>query len=322
MVDSFEGGVGGGGSGDVSVRARVAIHGSSLEALTREKTFRVPLARCSLESAGRRVLVRDEQNSLVIWSEDEGFLDALERAQRGTLADQVRRLRRAARRKRLVKGCSVALIAAGVMGAASVPITRWAVDGGVPPLANGIGESALERLALQQGLAPTVEHALRSIAERLRPETAPSARSFHLLLADYAEVHSFSMPPGTVVVTAGLVCEADGPEVVIGAVARELAHLERQDTMHRVAEAVDYHTELDIVHGDVSTLRARARLRRPQTLPRVHAGAEGRGRSTGDRHGDPRRSRSERYRAIRARRSGPHAGNSGPQLVEGARRGV
>jgi len=206
VADSFEGGVGDGGAGHVSARARVAIHGSNLEALTGEKTFRIPLARCSLESAGRKVLVRDEQSSLLIWSDDEGFLDALERAQRGTLADQVRRLRRAARRKRLVKGCSFALIAAGIVGAASVPFTRWAVGGGVPPLANGIGESALERLALQQGLAPTVEQALRVIAERLRPETAPSARSFRLLLADYAEVHSFSVPPGTVVVTAGLVC--------------------------------------------------------------------------------------------------------------------
>jgi len=44
---------------------------------------------------------------------------------------------------------------------------------------------------------------------------------------------------------------------MIGAVARELAHLESQDTMHRVAETVDYHTALDIAHGDVSVLRAR-----------------------------------------------------------------
>lgn len=257
MADSFRGGVSGGGAGRADVRARVAVQGANLHALTGDEIFRIPLARCSLEREGGKILVRDEQSPLVIWSEDDDFLQVLERAQHGTLQDQVRRLRRAALGWRVLKGCVYAVVAACAAGAASLPVTRWAVRGGVPSVANGIGESALERLALPSGLAPGVERELGVIAERLRPATSPSIRSFRLLLADYAPVHSFNLPPATVIVTSGLVCEADGPDRVTAAVARELAHLEGRDVSQRVAEVTDWNTALDLARGDASKLRAR-----------------------------------------------------------------
>jgi hypothetical protein len=257
VADSFQGGVSHGGAGPGDARARVAIHGTSLQALTGGETFRIPLARCSLERAGGKILVRDEQGSLVIWSDDEAFLEALERVQRGTLQDQVRGLRRAARRRRLLRRGGAALIAAGALAMASAPLTRWAVRGGVPSLAGWIGESALQRLAFPTGLAPTVERELVALGERLRPAAAPGTRSFRVLLADYTQVHSFSLPPDAVVVTSGLVCAADGPDLVMAAVAREIAHLENRDVSGRVAEAVDWTTAPDLLRGDATRLRAR-----------------------------------------------------------------
>jgi hypothetical protein len=245
------------GSERASVRARVAIHGANLEALTGDDTVRVPLAGCSLESEGRKTLVRDRQGSLVIWSDDDGFLHALERAQRGILARQVRTLQAAARRRILLKwGISAAVAMTGV-AAAALPVTRWAVGGGIPWLENRIGESTLERLTLPAETAPEVDGALGTIAEQLRPMTAPSTRPFRLVLADYSEVHSFSLPPNTVVVTAGLVCAADAPQTVTAVVARELAHLERHDVSKRIAGTVRWSTAFDLARGDVSTLRAR-----------------------------------------------------------------
>lgn len=137
------------------------------------------------------------------------------------------------------------------------PLARWAVGGGVSSIANQIGDSSLERLAFQPGLAPLVNHELGVVAERLRPAASPSVRPFRLLLAGYAHVHSFGVPPQTVVVTAGLVCDAEGPDVVTAAVARALAHLESNDVSERVAEAVDWTTMLALVRGDASELRAR-----------------------------------------------------------------
>jgi hypothetical protein len=245
------------GSEGAAARARVAVHGANLEALTGDDTFRIPLSRCSLESEGRRILARDQQSALVIWSDEEGFLQTLERAQRGILRREVQRVRAAVRRRKLLKSLAVTVIAVGVLSLGAVPAVRWAVGGGIPSIAERIGQSALERLALPSDFASETEGALAVIAEQLRPATAPSTRSFRLLLADYSEAHSFGIPTGTVVVSAGLVCSAKDPETVALVLARELAHLENRDVSQHVARAVNWSTVFDLVRGDTSTLRAR-----------------------------------------------------------------
>jgi hypothetical protein len=245
------------GSEGAAARARVAVHGANLEALTGDDTFRIPLSRCSLESEGRRILARDQQSALVIWSDDEGFLQALERAQRGILRREVQRVRAAVRRRKLLKSLAATVTAVGVLSLTAVPALRWAVGGGIPAIADRIGESAIERLALPSGIASETEGALAVIAEQLRPATAPSTRAFRLLLADYSEAHSFGFPTGTVVVSAGLVCSAKDPETIAVVVARELAHLENRDVSQHVAQAVNWKTVFDLVRGDTSTLRAR-----------------------------------------------------------------
>jgi hypothetical protein len=239
------------------LKARVAVQGANLEALTGDETFRIPIARCSLARAGPRILIRDAQGSLVIWSDDEDVLDALARAQRGTLKEQVEVLRGAQRRRRVLRSFGKALIAAAAVLVASVPLTRWALRGGIPAAADRLGQSALEQLDLPTGEAPAVEQHLAGVAEHLRPACPPSIRSFRVLLAGYADAHSFGMLPDTIIVTAGLVCDAEDPNLVTAAVARELAHLENRDACQCVAEAVDWQTPLDLVRGDVTRLRGR-----------------------------------------------------------------
>lgn len=257
MADSFQGGVDPGRAGRGELRARVAVQGANLEALTGGETFRIPLARCLLAREGQKILVRDEQGSLAIWSDDEAFLDDLERVPRGSLREQVRRLRGASRRRSALKTLGKVLVAAAAVFAMSVPATRWAVRGGVPSLADRIGQSALEKLALPSGVAPAVEQQLGVVAVQLRPVSSLSTRPLRVLLADYADVYTFSMPPDAVVVTAGLVCSADDPNLLTAAVARELAHLENRDACQRLAEAVELRTPLDLVRGDTSRLRER-----------------------------------------------------------------
>lgn len=256
-MDSFKGGVEPGRDGRGEIRARVAVHNTSIEALTGEETFRIPIGRCLLARDGGKILVRDEQGSLVIWSDDEGFLEALGRAQRGTLKDQVGRLQGAERRRRVLRSLGKGLVVVVAIFVASVPVTRWGLRGGVPAMADGLGRSALEQLDLPSGVAPAVERELVVIAEQLRPACSPATRGFRLLLADYAGVHSFNLPPDVVVVTSGLVCGAEDPSLVTAAVAREIAHLEGGDVSVCVAEAVDWHTPFELVRGDVTRLRGR-----------------------------------------------------------------
>jgi hypothetical protein len=257
VADSFEGGVDPARAGRGELRARVAVHGANLEALTSDETFRIPIARCLLGRSGQKILVHDEQGSLVIWSNDEAFLDSLARAQRGTLKDQVGRLRGVDRRRRSLKSFARVLIAAVALFAASVPFTRWALGGGIPSTADRLGQSALKQLDLPSGVAPGVERQLAVIEEQLRPACPAATRSFRVLLAHYADVYSFSLPPDAVIVTAGLVCGADDANLVTAAVAHELAHLESHDVSRGVAAAVDWHTPLDLALGDVTKLRER-----------------------------------------------------------------
>lgn len=235
----------------------MAVHGATLEALTGDESFRIPLSQCSLGSEGRRILVREQAGDLVIWSDDQGLLRALELAPPGALRRQVRALRAAARRRRLLGWFGGAAMVALSVYVAAVPVTRRVIDRGTPSLMDRIGESAMEGLSLPTGLAPEVDGALGSIAEQLRPAVAPSSRSFRLFLAGYSDAHSFDLPPGTVIVTAGLVCDAKEPDLVTAAVARELAHLESHDVCNRVAEIVDLHTVLELARGNTGALRAR-----------------------------------------------------------------
>lgn len=256
-ADSFQGGVRQARAGREELRARVAIHGSNIEALTGDETFRIPIASCSLSREGAIVAVRDQAGSLVIWSEDDAFLDALERAQRGTLKEQVASIRGTRRRLRFLKGGAKALLAAAVLLGASVPFLRWALRGGIPALSDRVGQSALERLALPSGVAPTAETRLAVLADKLRPQVSPSHRSFRVLLANYADIHSFDLPPDTIVITSGLVCAAADPDLVMEAIAIELAHLENRDVSNRVAEAVEWNTPIAFLYGDVSALSDR-----------------------------------------------------------------
>lgn len=233
----------------------MAVQGSAVEALTGDETFRIPIARASLAREGEKILIRDAGGSLAIWCDDDGILEVLERAQRGTLKDQVARLRAGQRRRRALRTAAKSLVVAAALFAASIPLLRWAVRGGVPVLADKVGETALEHLDLPAGVAPTVEGRLAVIESQLRPVSTLSTRSLRVLLADYADIHSFCLPPNVVVVTAGLVCGAEEAEIVTEAVARELAHLENRDVHQQVAEAVDWHAPLNLAVWDLTRLR-------------------------------------------------------------------
>jgi len=229
--------------------------GLNVEALTGGETFRIPLTRCDVVHDGQRILVRDLEGKLAIWSDEAHFLDALEHARRGALKGQVQRIRSQRRRRRALELGGKTLFAAAVIFFASIPIVRWAVGGGISSIANHIGESALHQLHLPSGQAPAVEKRLAAIADQLQPATLLPTHAFRVLLADYDDVHTFHMPPDVVVVTSALVCSADEPNLVTAAIALELAHLEARDVTSQMTVLIDWHTSMDLVSGDTTKLR-------------------------------------------------------------------
>jgi hypothetical protein len=239
------------------IRAHVAIVGSNVEALTSKETFRIPLERCVLVCDGPKFVVRNEEGSLAIGSDDDAFLDALESAQRGLLRGHVRRLRSAQRRRRALVLGAKSFIAAVVLYAACVPVTRWALGGGIPTMMDQIGESALVQLGLHTELTPAAEKLLNNMAKQLQPASSLSARPIRVLLAGYTDVHTFHLPPDVVVVTSGLVCKAADANLVMAAVALELAHLEARDASPSLVSAVDWSSPMNFLSGDNTRLRER-----------------------------------------------------------------
>jgi hypothetical protein len=254
---SFVGSVARQGDGRGEVRAHVAVVGSNVEALTGNETFRIALERCAIVCEGSKIVVRNEEGSMAITSDDEALLDALERAQRGILRGHVRRIRSAQRRRRALAYSGQALLVAIVLYAAFVPMTRWAVGGGMPTMVDQIGESALNQLGLHAELTPTVEKQLNDVAKQLQPASALSGRSLRVLLAGYTDAHTFHLPPDVVIVTSGLVCRADDVNLVVAAVALELAHLEVRDVRPSLVLAVDWSTPIKLLSGNDTQLRER-----------------------------------------------------------------
>lgn len=246
-----------GRDGRGEVRAHVAVVGSNVEALTGKETFRIPLERCVLATDGPKIIVRNDDGSMAIASDDEAFLDGLERAQRGLLRGPVRRIRNARRRRRAIALGSKGMIAAVVLYAACVPITRWALGGGIPTMVDHIGESALDQLGLHMELTPAVEKQLNDIAKQLQPASSLSDRSLRVLLAGYTDAHTFNLPPDVVVVTSGLVCRADDVNLVTAAVALELAHLEGRDVRQALVSTVDWSMPMTLLSGTDTKLRER-----------------------------------------------------------------
>lgn len=240
-----------------AVRARVAVVGSNVEALTGNETFLIPLERCVIVCEGSKIVVRNDENSMAVACDDDAFLDALERAQKGLLRGHVQRIRRARRTRRALALGGKGLIAAIVLYAASVPMTRWALGGGVPTMVDQIGESALAQLGLHAELTPTVEKQFNDIAKQLQPASSLSGRSLRILLAGYTDAHTFHLPPDAIIVTSGLICRADDVNLVVTAVALELAHLEVRDLGPPLVSVVDWSTPIKLFLGNDTQLRER-----------------------------------------------------------------
>lgn len=252
VKDSFEGGVQVAKDRRGKLRAQVALVGSNVEALTGKETFRIPLTRCEMLSEGARVVLRDLDGSLTIWSDDAPFLDALERTRYDALRHQAGRIRTSRRRRRILTICVRVLVAVAVILVINVPLTRWAVGGGVPPLSNHIGQSVLQQLHLESVQAPMTDQRLAAMAKPLQPAASLGKHALRILLAPYNDVHTFHMPPNAVIVTSELLCRADDPDVVAAAVALELAHLEAGDMIAQMSATVDAWTSLTLLSGDTT----------------------------------------------------------------------
>ena len=98
--------------------------------------------------------------------------------------------------------------------------------------------------------------ALVALADSLRLEGDPGFAGARLEIVDLAMVNAFTFPGGSIVVTRGLIDDAQRPEELAGVLAHELEHVARRHVMAQVVRSVILTTGWQLTAGDFAGLMA------------------------------------------------------------------
>jgi len=98
--------------------------------------------------------------------------------------------------------------------------------------------------------------ALDALVEPLRLAGDPEFGGARLEIVDFSMVNAFTLPGGSIVVTRGLVDNAEGPEELAGVLAHELEHVARRHVMGQVVRSAILTTGWRLTFGDFAGLMA------------------------------------------------------------------
>ena len=119
-----------------------------------------------------------------------------------------------------------------------------------------LGASLTTLLAEHACEGPGSRGALERLASRLRLESDPSPELRRIELVNLSVANAFTLPGGTLVLTRGLIEEAQGPDEVAGVMAHELEHVARRHVMTRLVRSTLLTTGWQLTLGDFSGLLA------------------------------------------------------------------
>jgi Zn-dependent protease with chaperone function len=118
-----------------------------------------------------------------------------------------------------------------------------------------IGSFAFENYLLgKQNIDnPNVKSAIKTIIDRI-DQFDDSEITYEVAVIDAEMVNAFAFPGGFVVVTSGLINNADNPEQVAGVLSHELTHVIERHGMRKLARQAGLGILIGIVLGDTSAL--------------------------------------------------------------------
>lgn len=100
---------------------------------------------------------------------------------------------------------------------------------------------------------PVVNDAVDKIVKRMEQFDGAEI-SYRVAVVDASMINAFAFPGGYVVVTTGLIENADNPEQVAGVLAHELTHVLEHHSMRKLVRQAGLGMLIGIVFGDVSAL--------------------------------------------------------------------
>ena len=150
------------------------------------------------------------------------------------------------------------LMTAAFLGVAYIAITQSAplVADWVPhEWEKKIGSYALEQYKLGKAIINDTEvnAAVNSIVQRIDQFDGADV-AYQLTVVDADMVNAFAFPGGFVVVTSGLIKQADAPEQVAAVLAHELTHVLQRHGIRKLVRQAGVGVVLGIVFGDTSAL--------------------------------------------------------------------
>jgi hypothetical protein len=210
------------------------------------------VVRCS--GPGRR--------ATTFWSEEEGFLRALESLGGNEIADALARLdgvRVSSRRRHFLLWA--VLLVLGILFVRGIPVVfRSSVNGlvaGIPPSVDrNIGRAAFD--SMDPGGAviedAVLQQAVNEILLRLLPEGELFGEPVELRIVALDEVNAFALPGGFLTVYTGLIGAAEGPQELAGVLAHELAHVSLRHGLTRITHSLGTMAALRLIVGDAGGL--------------------------------------------------------------------
>ncbi len=118
-----------------------------------------------------------------------------------------------------------------------------------------IGEFAFENYQIGKKTvdSATVTQAVEQIVQRI-DQFDNVELTYELIVIDADMINAFAFPGGYIVVTSGLLKNADAPEEVAGVLAHELTHVIERHGMKKLVRQAGLGVLIGIVFGDVSAL--------------------------------------------------------------------
>ncbi len=223
--------------------------------------------RLQREHDGGFVYCIAKDGALRAFSDDEGFLRAVEAAGGNDLGDAIARLegQNTASPLRHKLSCLAVAVLCG-FAVFSIPrLFRGAVDGAVDALPysvdEAIGEAAFE--SMDMGGEEVTDEAVRSVVAaiiaRLEPHTNFPEATFQFKVIESDTVNAFALPGGYLAVFTGLLTQASSPEEVAGVIAHEMAHVTQRHSLRRIAHSVGLWASISLLFGNADVLSSIAR---------------------------------------------------------------
>lgn len=167
-------------------------------------------------------------------------------------APEVRRLPGGQNKRRYAAVCAVAIALLGGGFYWSVPgISRWVAHRIPLEYERELGAAMLPVLSSSYCDTPGALSALAELKDRLDPAGEVPAE---LHIIDSAMVNAFALPGGIVVLTEGLLEEAQSSDEVAGVLAHELEHVRQRHVLSHVVRASLLTTAWSVAVGDYAGL--------------------------------------------------------------------